>query len=102
MQRVTVPLGRVPVPARRAGLAQGDPAGQLALRQRVADLLEVLAELVLTEGRLDATGRPPGDEMASVLLLQLFYLRGGGKEDGEHIKHLNKALKRVINPQEDI
>lgn len=65
-------------------MAQRDPAGQLALRQRVTDLLEVLAELVLTESRLDATSGPPRDEMASVLLLQLFYL--GIESEGE-FKH---------------
>lgn len=67
-------LGCVAVSPRGAGVTQGDPAGQLALRQRVADLLEVFTELVLTEGRLDAAGCPPRYEMASVLLLQLFYL----------------------------
>lgn len=72
-------LGCVPVSSGRAGVAQGDPAGQLALRQRVADLLEVFAELVLTEGRLDTTSCPPRYEMASILLLQLFYL-GIGRE----------------------
>lgn len=55
-------------------MAQGDPAGQLALRQRITDLLEVFAELILTEGSLDTTGCPPRYEMASILLLQLFYL----------------------------
>jgi len=60
-------------------MAQGDPAGQLALRQRVTDLLEVFAELVLTEGRLDATGCPPRYKMASIFLLQLIYLGIGGE-----------------------
>lgn len=33
----------IPVAARGARVAQGDPARQLALRQRVPDLLEVFA-----------------------------------------------------------
>lgn len=87
-------LGRVTVAARRAGVAQGDPTGQLALRQRVADLLEVLAELVLAEGRLNTTSCPPRNEMASVLLLQLFYLREETRRTvglTEHIKPVNEA-----------
>ena len=95
MQAVTVSLGWIPVTAWRAGMAQGDPAGQLALRQRVTDLLEVFAQLVLPEGRLNTPGRPPRYEMASILLLQLFYL-GMGREWGGvslNIKHVYKALK---------
>lgn len=60
-------------------MTQGDPTGQLALRQRVTDLLEVFAELVLTEGRLNMTSCPPRYEMASIFLLQVFYL-GKGRE----------------------
>ncbi len=77
-------------------MAQGDPAGQLALRQRVTDLLEVFAELVLTEGRLDAAGCPPRYEMSSILLLQLFYLGKGRETRGKrvlNIKHVYKAPK---------
>ncbi len=75
-------------------MAQRDAAGQLALRQRVTDLLEVFAQLVLTKGRLDTTGCPSGNEMASILLLQLFYL-GMDESEGENltIKHVYKALK---------
>lgn len=72
-------LGCVPVSARRARVAHGDPTGQLALRQRVTNLLEVFAELVLTEGRLDTAGCPPRYQMASIFLLQLIYL-GMGEE----------------------
>lgn len=52
-------LGRVLVTASRVGSAQGDAAGKLALRQGVPNLLEVLTELVLTEGCLDTTGCTP-------------------------------------------
>lgn len=77
-------------------MAQGNPAGQLALRQRVTDLLEVFAELVLAEGRLDATGRPPRYEVSSILLLQLFYLEERKRAKGGaslNIKHVYKAPK---------
>lgn len=55
-------------------MAQGDPARQLAFGQRVPDLLEVFAQLVLTERRLNSTGGPPRNEMATILLLQFLYL----------------------------
>lgn len=56
-------------------MTQGDPAWQLAFRKRVTDLLEVFAQLVLTECRLNSTGGPPRDEMAAILLLQFLYLK---------------------------
>lgn len=69
-----MPLGGVPGPSGGAGLAQGDPAGKLAFGQRVPDLLEVFAQLVLTECCLNSTGRPPRNEMAAVFLLQVLDL----------------------------
>lgn len=70
-----MPLGGVAGPSRGAGLAQGDPAWQLTFGQRVPDLLEVFAQLVLTERRLNSTGRPPCNEMATVFLLQFLDLQ---------------------------
>ena len=82
---VAVSLPWVLVPG-WVGPAQGDSAGEPALRQRVADLLEVLAELILAERRLDAAGGAPRHKMAPVALLQLLDLQkegGGGGGGGE-------------------
>ena len=92
---MSLPLVLVPG---RVGPAQGDSAGEPALRQRVADLLEVLAELILAERRLDAAGGAPCHKMAPVALLQLLDLQkevgGGGGEGGE-----GKGEERVDKPQ---
>lgn len=70
-----MPLGGVAGPSRGTGLTQGDPAGQLTFGQRVPDLLEVFAQLVLTERRLNSTGCPPRNEMATIFLLQFLNLQ---------------------------
>ncbi len=65
--REPVPL--YPDPAHRH--APRDPA----LQNWVPDLQEVLTELVLTKRCLDLTGRSPGDQRTTVLLLQFLYLQ---------------------------
>lgn len=74
-----MPLGGVAGPSRGAGLAKGDPTGKLTFGQRVPDLLEVFAQLVLTERCLNSTGRPPRNEMATIFLLQFLDLQTWGK-----------------------
>lgn len=46
-----------------------------ALQNRVTDLLEVLAELVLTERRLNFTGSAAGDQRTTILLFQILDLQ---------------------------
>jgi len=78
-----------------AGPPHGDAAWELALRQGVADLLEVLAELVLAEGGLDAAGGAPGDEMPAILLLQLVNLRTDGHKGRPviHIQYIHTYIQ---------
>ena len=62
------PLGRQALRRGRARLAQGDAPRQAALQERVSDLLEVLAELVLAEGGLDGASGAPGHQVAPVFV----------------------------------
>lgn len=65
--------------------AHGHAARNAALQNRVTNLLEVLAELVLTERRLDLTGRAAGDQRAAVLLLQILNLQQDKERERENV-----------------